>query len=306
MVSSLYQSYSGAIMNLQYLAGKPLPEFVRDRTFGLLDGLITTIIVAVFIYLLRRHLPTARLATLSLRLRVAIMTTITWLIILSFFVLGIAWYYYVPAAIIALYSSQFWILRDLSRVGILNAFETTRKGISADRSLDMVRENLDFLGIGGAKLTDSKEFNNMLDRCRQKGGILRFLLSSPDNPALDQLATSNSHHSRSYQSRVRESIREIITRTNKPGFNCEVRIYTLSHKIALPHFRLFFIDKKYCIFSQLVWNSSEAADNPQVILRRDSKNSSSSLYIGYMSYFDDLWNSSDTKVVDQALIDSWP
>jgi hypothetical protein len=306
MVPSLHQSYSGASMNLQDLVGKPLPDFFRDRTFGLFDGIMTTILVAGSIYVFRRYVPTARLVTLSLRLRIVIMTTVIWLIVLASALLGAAWYYYIIAAILALYSSQFWILRDLSRVGILNAFETTRKGISADRSLDMVKKNLDFLGIGGAKLTDSKEFDKMLDRCKQKGGRLRFLLSSPDNPALDQLATSNSHHSRSYQSRVRESIREIITRSNKPSVNCEVRIYSLSHKIALPHFRLFFIDEKYCLFSQLVWNSSEGADNPQVILRRDSKNSSSSLYIGYMSYFDDLWNSPDTKVVDQALIDSWP
>src|SRR3546814_9749019 len=79
----------------------------------------------------------------------------------------------------------------LSNVGITNAFATTRQGVSAEDSLRQIKRDLVFLGIGAKKLTDSVEFDAMLARCAASNGHAKFLLSSPQNPALEELARRN-------------------------------------------------------------------------------------------------------------------
>lgn len=201
--------------------------------------------------------------------------------------------------------ASYVILKNLSAVGLLAAFPTTSHGITPADSLKMVKSSLLFLGTGGGKLTDSPEFAPMLERVKRANGSLRLLLSDPDNPALMDMARQNRNHDLTYQGRVKESIRNIQIKTNAMGIPCEIRLYSLNQTFALPHFRLFFSDDSTCIFSQLIWNSSEGADNPQLILRRAGAGQESSLYLGYLAYFESLWTSSSTKAVDQATIDSW-
>src|SRR3546814_1415557 len=89
----------------------------------------------------------------------------------------------------------------------------------------------------------------------------------------------------SYRSRVKESIREIFKRATEAGVDFEVRLYHLNQEIALPHFRLMFIDDRLCVFSQLLWSAGEGLDNPQLVLRRNEDSAGSSLYKGYRDYF---------------------
>lgn len=210
------------------------------------------------------------------------------------------------AFLIAAFSlAAYFMLGSLSALGLLAAFPTTEKGLSATDSLKMVRSSLRFLGTGGNKLTDSSEFGPMLSRVKAAGGSLRLLLSDPDNPALKTVATQNGNHSLVYQGRVKESIRTIYTKAKAQGVKCEIRLYSLDQVVALPHFRLFFADDATCLFSQLVWNTNEGGDNPQLVLRRDAPGQKGSLYMGYLDYFESLWTARSTAVVTKTLIDSW-
>src|SRR3546814_2824069 len=67
-------------------------------------------------------------------------------------------------ALIAIALLIFWVLRDLSNVGITNAFATTRQGVSAEDSLRQIKRDLVFLGIGAKQLTDSVEFDAHIGR----------------------------------------------------------------------------------------------------------------------------------------------
>ena len=198
------------------------------------------------------------------------------------------------------------ILANLSRVGLMNAFATTRAGLTPEGSLKLVHSELAFLGIGGGKLTVSAEFAKALRRCADAGGQVRFLLSDPENPSLERLAKQNLRDDASYRGRVRESIREIIHKGGLAGVPCEVRIYRLENKLELPHFRLMFIDNSMCLFSHLVWNDAEGWDNPQLVLRKDTKKKPNSLYLGYQTYFEDLWNSTSVEAVTPEMLAAWP
>jgi len=293
-------------LNFQDIAGKPLPEFLRDRGLALVDGLTAPLVMALLLFAYTRISKQTFLVRYSLRTRL----TIVVVIIAAVAAIG----YCLGTNPLVLFSTSFlgfgllvqWILSDVSRVGITNAFAATEQGISASASLKEVRRDLIFLGIGGKKLTDSPEFDAMLERCARAGGNVKFLLSHPDNNALQDLATRNQRHDLSYQSRVRESIREIFTRASRVGLGFEIRLYNLNQKIALPHFRLMFIDDRLCIFSQVYWSKAEGLDNPQLILRRDKNNAESSLYQGYRNYFEDLWDLDTTQIVDAAMLASWP
>ncbi len=293
-------------MKIEDIIGKPWAEFLRDRGFALFDAIFATAVVALFFMALRYLSRAKMLVRYSLRAKlmagvaiIAILCMIGWLCNVHPPILLIGTFLFVFLLV-------QWVLHDLTQVGITNAFETTKQGVSAEDSLKQVKRDLVFLGIGAKKLTDSSEFEVMLRRCKSAGGSVKFLLSSPDNEALEQMARQNGRNDLSYRSRVRESIREIFTRGTASGVSFDVRMYNLKQQISLPQFRLVFIDEKLCIFSQLRWTEAEGLDNPQLILRANENNAASSLYQGYRDYFEYLWGLDTTEHVTQAVIDSWP
>jgi hypothetical protein len=293
-------------LNVQDVPGTPLPDFFRDRGFALLDALVAAAVIAVLALIYQRLSKSTFLVRYSLRTRLTAALGVLALAALGGHLLRASPTVILISTFVGFALLVQWILRDLSNVGIMNAFETTEQGVSAEASLKEVQRELTFLGIGASKLTATAEFDKMLARCRAANGKLRFLLSHPENTALEGLATQNRRHSFSYRSRVKESIREIFTRATAAGVDFEVRLYNLNQKIALPHFRLVFIDDRLCIFSQVYWSDKEGLDNPQLILRRDKNKAGSSLYQGYRDYFEDLWDLDSTKKVDQATLSSWP
>ncbi|MBS1004368.1 hypothetical protein [Acetobacter thailandicus] len=292
-------------MGLESIIGKPIADFLTNRESGLLDNIAWMIILSLFSFIYKRFSKSTFLARYSLWAR--LISAI--LIIGVFVVFGFIFKANSTALLVFVFVgfglASWWVLKDISKVGITNAFETTKQGISAEASLKEVTKELTFLGVGAKKLTESREFDAMLKRCKNAGGSVKFLLSHPENTALENLATQNGRDNFSYRSRVKESIREIHTRATRIGVPCEIRLYDLQQKIALPHFRLMFIDKRLCIFSQVVWNSNEGLDNPQLILCPNKNNAHSSLYQGYYEYFNDLWDLNTTKKVDGVLLDKW-
>jgi len=192
-----------------------------------------------------------------------------------------------------------YVLNDISRVGIVNSFGSTTRGITPVKSLQLVKRKFDFLGIGAKKLSDnSSEFAATVSRCRKANGRIRLLLSSPKNPALKKLAERIGRDSQSYSSRVRESIRQILhVKEQEGGEVITIKLYELGSDFSFPHFRLMFTDDRICILSHVLWNDSEGMDNPQLIIRSADKDPDESLYSAYQQYFDDLWNSPDSKEI---------
>lgn len=293
-------------MNIHDFTGKPLPDFLRDRGFALFDALFAGAVMAILIF------GAKRLSRAKLLVRYSLRTKLLFCVFLLAIVCGFSVLLKVNALVLLVLTLLafaflvYWLLNDLSRVGIANAFETTRKGVSAADSLKLVKRDLVFLGIGAKKLTETPEFDAMLARCKTANGHVKFLLSSPGNEALEELARQNGRDDLSYRSRVKESIREIFTRATNSGVDFEVRLYDLKQKVSLPRFRLAFIDGRLCVFSQLRWSEGEGLDNPQLILRGNGSSAESSLYKGYRDYFDDLWDLDTTVKVTQEVIDSWP
>ena len=293
-------------MNVHDITGKPLPDFLRDRGFALIDAILAAVVIAVLIYLGMRLSRAKFLVRYSLRARLMVAVLALAILCVSGLLLALSPLVLLCFTFLGFTLLVYWVLKDLAHVGITSAFETTRQGVSAEDSLKQVKKELVFLGIGAKKLTESSEFDAMVRRCRDAGGRLRFLLSNPDNPALEEMARRNGRNDLSYRSRVRESIREIFTRAGGQGVDLEVRLYDLKQEIALPHFRLMFIDERLCVFSQLLWSAGEGLDNPQLILRRNENSAGSSLYQGYRRYFDDLWAEETTIQVTPDIIAEWP
>jgi len=293
-------------VNIQDFTGRPLPDFLRDRGFALFDALFAAVVMGVLIFAAKRFSRAKFLVQYSLRakllfgvLLLAVVCGISVLLKMNALVL-------LGLTFLAFALLVYWLLNDLSGVGIANAFETTRNGVSAADSLKLVKHELIFLGIGAKKLTETSEFDAMLARCKAAKGRVKFLLSSPGNEALEELARQNGRNDLAYRSRVKESIREIFTRATGSEVDFEVRLYDLKQKVSLPRFRLVFIDSQICVFSQLRWSEGEGLDNPQLILRDGGSSAGSSLYKGYRDYFDDLWQLDTTVQVTQEMIDSWP
>lgn len=293
-------------MTIANALGEPVSQFFRERGYALIDTLLGALVLFILALIYRRLSKLTLLVRYSLQARLTSGVAILALCALA----GVL--RHTNSNVVLLFSFigfallVHWILRDVSRVGITNAFETTKQGVSAEASLKEVMKDMEFLGIGASKLTGCPEFDYMLQRCAAAKGHLKFLLSHPDNEELENLARQNRHHDKSYRSRVRESIREIHTRATAANVSFEIRLYNLKQKIALPHFRLMFIDGRLCIFSQVFWSENEGLDNPQLILRSNQSSAASSLYNGYHTYFDDLWELDTTEKVDSAMLESWP
>jgi hypothetical protein len=268
-----------------------------DIVSNVIATLVVNALIASSVYAVARF--TSIAGKFSLRTRITSANIVMTVASLALIRIGANAYFTIALLGITVMAVTQYVLKDLSHVGIVNSFRSTETGLKPDKSLKLVTKNFDFLGIGANKLSKSDEFRKAIERCRNSGGKIRFLLSTPKNSALASLAQKNDKDSQAYSARVRESIRQILHQNNKHGANTvEIRLYELSSAFALPHFRLMFIDSKICLFSHLVWNDREGMDNPQLLIRKKHLGAEAeSLYSAYQKYFDDLWDSPETKLI---------
>lgn len=185
------------------------------------------------------------------------------------------------------------------RVGVLDAYKSTEKGISYAASVTQPTHSFDFLGVGAHKLTSEKEFSKMVERFGTGTRPIRFLLSPPENPILKGLAARNVLDKNTYGDRVKASLKILAELSEKRKFNIEVRFYRSLGGPVFHQFRLVFIDDRYCIMSYTVWDAKEGRNNPQLILRsRGREAQSRSLYATFKDYFESLWEDEKTIPVD--------
>lgn len=180
--------------------------------------------------------------------------------------------------------NQFW------RIGLVGADAEIRKGIEYSKALGLCSNSIEFLGIGASKLTEPNQpFEKAIDRCNSPTRPIRFLLSSPDSIGLQNIARNAGVDETSYQERVRRSLRVIAGLRKDRAMNIEVRFYG-----EFPAFRLMFIDDEICLASHYVLGKGDGSQLPQLqIIKRSASRDISSLYYGFRSYFDNIWQESE-------------
>lgn len=198
-------------------------------------------------------------------------------------------------ATVAAAAALLWFaLKGMFRIGLIDAFETTRKGISYSSSLNLSHESIAFLGIGAHKLTSDPGFEDAIRRCSHGGGTARFLLSHPTNDLLEKLARRNGSPDDRYQKNVQDSLKTLAHLKIAKSLNIEVKFYPEEHRKDFQQFRLMIINQSICLFSWTVWDEREGAGNPQVILKqsRVPRHQKSTLFKAFNDYFEELWEAS--------------
>jgi hypothetical protein len=184
-----------------------------------------------------------------------------------------------------------------SRIGVVDAYSTTVGGVNYKRALSMATKSMDFLGIGGDKITIEPEFEEAMVRCASSNQKVRFLLSPHYNPVLEKVARLNGTSAGSYGDKVKQSVTRIAELRKSRSLDIEVRYYAAKHDKDYQQFRLMFINDHLCLWSWTVWGKHIGRDNPQVILKNldhDAQVRVPSAYKAFKDHFDALWSDSET------------
>ncbi|WP_424138462.1 hypothetical protein [Roseomonas chloroacetimidivorans] len=205
---------------------------------------------------------------------------------------------FVIAAAAAIFASWF-MLRGYTTLGVVDAYSTTEAGIGFAASLDMANGPIDFLGIGGDKLTSLPSFEATMRRCAINGSKVRFLLSPPSNPQLESQAKRNGVNPTAYSDKVRESLRRIAQVKISYNLAIEVRFYSVRDPIDRQLFRLMFINEDICLWGWTVWGQHAGRHNPQVVLTNHVKGgSTNTAYNAFHDYFENIWADSEASSVN--------
>lgn len=184
----------------------------------------------------------------------------------------------------------WWLeIRQFWRLGIVGVESDPASTARYGRALRLCRDSLDFVGIGAGKLTDrSQEFNAAIDRCHRENRPMRFLLCTPQNKRLIEMALQAGKPANEYQENVRASLRILKLLREQRARNIEVRFYD-----DLPVFRLMFINDDICLASHYVFGEGDGSQLPDVYLKRSAGGRDvDSIYYGFRRYFEQLWDRS--------------
>lgn len=187
----------------------------------------------------------------------------------------------VMSAAILLQARTFWL------AGVRGADPSIKKGIDYKRSLDLVKEHVDFLGTGAAKLSIQPNFEEALVRC-WSDRPLRFLLSLPDTVNLETAARRFGKDREEYKKLVFASLRRLADLKERRALNLEIRFYSTP-----PVVRLVFIDDSICLASPNVYGEGDGSQLPQLhLVGRRGHAPNRSFYDVFEMYFNDLWTGS--------------
>lgn len=190
-------------------------------------------------------------------------------------------------------------LNQFSNSGLIRLDHSVGKGLSYDHALRLCTNQIDFLGIGAAKLTSSPEFEKAIERCHRPPplGPMRFLLTKPDNPLLTKSAKQRGVNPSDYSQRVNDSLEKLSRLKNDRSMNIEVRFYPSTLEHDLPLFRLMFINDALCLLSYNVFGEGDGSQLPQLHLKKfkdEGERDVASFYYPFRMYFEKLWEDSSS------------
>jgi len=189
--------------------------------------------------------------------------------------------------------NQFWSL------GLVGADRETRSGINYKRALSLCTTSLDFLGIGAGKLhEEQRAFEDAINRCSRADRAVRFLLCRPDSEGLRKIAQSAKRDENLFRKVVLETLRALAVLKKEQAKNVEVRLYD-----DFPVFRLMFINDEICLASHYVLGKGgDGSEAPQMhVVKIRASRDVESLYFGFRSYFDRVWQESSEWDFDTYL-----
>ncbi len=195
--------------------------------------------------------------------------------------------------------SQFW------NSGLISLDRTIKTGVDYDKALQLCTNQLDFLGIGASKLTQSSEFENAIRRCHRPNIPIRFLLTKPNNQLLIKAAQHIGTDPQDYQKRVAQSLGVLGRLRNDKHMNIEVRFYPSDRQSNMPLFRLMFINNSICLMSYNIFGEGDGSQLPQLHLKRsDNQRDTDSFYYPFRLFFDLLWQDSEPWDFDLQKLNS--
>ena len=118
-------------MNIHDIMGKSTPDFLRDRGFAFFDAVFAAVVMAGLVLLFGRVSRARFLVNYSLRARLMVGIAVIALVCGGGLLLRVGSVTLLAFALIVIALLVFWVLRDLSNVGITNAFAKTRCSVPA-------------------------------------------------------------------------------------------------------------------------------------------------------------------------------
>lgn len=237
------------------------------------------------------------------------------LVVLWVFANGVGWivisalslsrsvkYYILAATTLVIFWTLIAEIRAFHRVGLVGADKEIRHGVDYDAALRLCSNELSFLGIGAAKLTSEKRFEETLRRCKPDVPI-RFLLSKPSRDNLERAARRAARDRDEYKHVVLNSLRTIADVRKRRSLDIEVRFYPPAPHY-IPIFRLMLIDRELCLLSYNVFGEGSGSQLPQLHLAAPVGSAGrdvDSLYWAFEQYFNWLWNLSDSWDFEEYL-----
>jgi len=184
--------------------------------------------------------------------------------------------------------------RFVSITGITKVEHTIAKGTRPTDALMMCNNNFRFLGIAANKFIYSEEFEKTIKRCNRSGESIKFLLSSPDNPIIKQMARRAKREENDFRNMIISTLDKLRKLKTEHGYNIEVRLYKSSGDNGPPSFRLFFIDNSIVLVSYYFMGDGDGSGMPQIIIQRPKNGSDvQNFYFAFDHYFNSLWTNSE-------------
>ena len=184
--------------------------------------------------------------------------------------------------------------------GIESVERLLGKGTKPIDALKLCQNNFKFLGIAANKFIFSPEFEDAVKRCNRSGDPIRFLLSSPDNPIIKQMARRAKRDENEFRDMIIRNLRMLKKLKDENGYNIEVRLYKSDGDNGPPSFRLFFIDNSCVLVSYYVMGDGDGSGMPQIrVVKPKKARDTENFYFAFDHYFNSLWANSEECRFDE-------
>jgi hypothetical protein len=202
--------------------------------------------------------------------------------------------------IFVLFFNLFYTLR-LRRMGIVSVDTEISRGLDYKGALNLVKNELDFIGIGASKLTSQKiEFTNAIERVSRNEGVIRLLLCDPSAPALARLEQLANVSQGQYLLNVKQSFSSLQQLKTRFGTALDIRLYKPETEGELITLRLMFINGNHCLLSQNTFGSQSREGRAIAQLHLQDKRligPEPTLYAAFGKLFDQLWSGSNARPI---------
>jgi len=197
----------------------------------------------------------------------------------------------VVLAYIALVIIFLWHKNRYQKVtGICKVDPQIAKGLQPVDALKSCKNNFKFLGIAANKFIFASEFEAAVRRCNRTGDSIKFLLSSPENPIIVQMARRAKRGEDDFRNMINSTLKKLKMLTEDHGYNIEVRLYRSTGDSGPPSFRLFFVDNTEVLVSYYLMGEGDGSLMPQLLIKKPvGKSEVNNFYFAFDHYFNSLW-----------------